>query len=172
MARPEKEAVVQEIKEKLQSAKSVILTDYRGLNFEQLTELRKKLRDQSVEYKVFKNTLARIAAKELELTELENYLVGPTAMAISYEDPIAPAKTLVDFAKAAKLLELKGGVVEGIVVNAERAKALADMPPKETLLAMFMGGLKSPLYGLAGSLNGIVRGLAVALGQVAEQKSA
>ncbi|HZD60535.1 MAG TPA: 50S ribosomal protein L10, partial [Anaerolineae bacterium] len=102
MARPEKEAVVQEIRDKLQSAKSVILTDYRGLNFEQLTELRKKLRDQSVEYKIFKNTLARIAAKDSDLSELEAYLVGPTAMAISYEDPVAPAKILLDFAKATK----------------------------------------------------------------------
>ncbi|MBE0447950.1 MAG: 50S ribosomal protein L10 [Actinobacteria bacterium] len=172
MARPEKEAVVQEIKEKLQSAKSVILTDYRGLNFEQLTELRKKLRDQSVEYKIFKNTLARIAAKELDLIELEPYLVGPTAMALSYEDPVAPAKTLVDFARTVKLLGLKGGVIEGMVIGAERAKALADIPPRETLLGMLIGNLRSPLYGLAGSLNGIVRGLAIALNQVAQQKSA
>jgi len=172
MARPEKEAVVQEIKEKLQSAKSVILTDYRGLNFEQLTELRKKLREQSVEYKVFKNTLARIAAKELDLNDLEPYLVGPTAMALSFDDPIAPAKTLADFGKQTKLLELKGGIVEGVVVGGDKVKALATMPPREVLLAMFMGGLKSPLYGLAGSLNGIVRGLAVALNQVAQQKGA
>lgn len=172
MARPEKEAVVQEIKEKLQKAKSVILTDYRGLDFDQISELRNNLRAQSVEYKIFKNTLARIAVRELELTELEPYLVGPTAMALSYEDPIAPAKTLVDFAKKSKLLELKGAVVEGAVVNADKVKAMADLPSRDVLLAMFMGGLQSPLYGLAGSLNGIVRGLAVALNQVAQQKSA
>lgn len=172
MARPEKEAVVQEIKEKLGSAKSVILTDYRGLNFEQLTELRKALRDKSIEYKVFKNTLARIAVRELDLNDLEPYLVGPTAIALSYEDPVIPAKILVDFAKKAKLLELKGGIVEGVVVGTDRVRALADMPSREVLLAMFMGGLRSPLYGLAGSLNGIVRGLAVALNQVAQQKSA
>ncbi|MDP2211833.1 MAG: 50S ribosomal protein L10 [Candidatus Aquicultor sp.] len=172
MARPEKEAVVQEIKEKLRSAKSVILTDYRGLNFEQISELRKSLRQQSVEYKIYKNTLARIAVRELELTELEPYLIGPTAMALSFDDPVAPAKTLVDFAKKSKILELKGAMVEGAVIGPERVKVLAELPSRDTLIAMFMGGLQSPLYGLAGSLNAITRGLAVALNQVAQQKSA
>lgn len=172
MARPEKEASVSEIKDKLQKAKSVILTDYRGLTFEQISDLRNKLRAQGVEYKIFKNTLARIAARELDLSELDSYLVGPTAMAISYEDPLAPAKTLVDFARVSKILQLKGGVVEGSVVDEERVKDLATIPPREVLLAMFMGGLKSPLYGLAGSLNQITAGLARALSQVAQQKSA
>lgn len=172
MARPEKEASVEEIKDKIGKAKSVILTDYRGLNFEQISDLRNKLRAQGVEYKVFKNTLAKIATKELDLTDLDPYLVGPTAMAISYEDPIVPAKTLVDFARTAKLLELKGGVVEGAVVGADSVKSLATIPPKETLIAMFMGGLKSPLYGLAGSLNQITAGLARVLNQVAQQKGA
>lgn len=171
MARPEKEAIVEEIKDKVGRAKSIILTDYRGLDFEKISGLRQKLRAEGVEYKVFKNTLARIAARELDLADLEPYLVGPTAMAISYEDPIIPAKVLVDFGKTAKQFELKGGVVEGIVVDAEKVKGLASIPAREVLLAMFMGGLRSPLYGLAGSLNGITRGLAVALNQVAQQKA-
>lgn len=172
MARPEKEASVAEIKDKLEKAKSVILTDYRGLTFEQISDLRNKLRAQGVEYKVFKNTLAKIAARELELSDLDPYLVGPTAMALSYDDPIASAKILRDFAKTSKLLELKGGVVEGAVIDGEKVKTLADIPPKEVLLAMFMGGLRSPLYGLAGSLNQITAGLARALSQVAAQKGA
>lgn len=171
MARPEKEAVVSEIKDKIKDAKSVILTDYRGLNFEQISELRAKLRAQGIEYKVFKNTLAKLAAKELDLSDLDPYLVGPTAMALSYEDVIAPAKVLVDFAKTSKVLELKGGVVEGAVVDADRVKDLANIPPKEILLAMFMGGIRSPLYGLAGSLNNIIAGLARSLNQVAQQKA-
>jgi len=171
MARPEKEAVVSEIKDKIKDAKSVILTDYRGLNFEQISELRAKLRAQGIEYKVFKNTLAKLAAKELELSDLDPYLVGPTAMALSYEDVVAPAKILVDFARTSKVLELKGGVVEGAVVGADRVKDLANIPPKEVLLAMFMGGMRSPLYGLAGSLNNIIAGLARSLNQVAQQKA-
>ncbi len=172
MARPEKEAAVEEIKEKIGKAKSVILTDYRGLNFEQISDLRNKLRAQGVEYKVFKNTLAKLATKDLDLTELDSYLVGPTAMVISYEDAVAPAKTLVDFARITKLLELKGGVVEGAVVDGESVRTLATIPPKDVLLAMFMGGLRSPLYGLAGSLNQITAGLARVLNQVAQQKGA
>ncbi|MDI6716015.1 MAG: 50S ribosomal protein L10 [Actinomycetota bacterium] len=172
MARPEKEAIVSEIREKLKSAKSVVLTDYRGINFEQMTELRQKLRAQGVEYKVFKNTLAKIAARELGLTDLEPYLTGPTAMALSYEDPVASAKILIDFAKTLKTLELKGGLVEGMVVGADKIKDLANIPPRDVLLGMIAGGLKSPLYGLATSLSGIIRGLAVALSQVAEKKSA
>ncbi|HEY3375287.1 MAG TPA: 50S ribosomal protein L10 [Candidatus Aquicultor sp.] len=171
MARPEKEASVQEIKEKIEKATSVILTDYRGLNFQQISDLRNKLRAQGIEYKVFKNTLARIAVRELDLSDLDAYLVGPTAMAISYDDPVAPAKTLSDFARTAKLLELKGGVVEGKIVNMEQVQSLATIPSREVLLAMFMGALKSPLYGLAGSLNQITAGLARALSQVAAQKA-
>ncbi len=171
MARPEKEATVQEIKEKFERAKSVILTDYRGLSFEQISELRTKLRALGVEYKVFKNTLAKIAVKELDLEALDPYLVGPTAMALSYEDPIASAKTLADFAKVTKILQLKGGVVEGAVVDAKKVESLATIPPKEILLAMFMGSLRSPLYGLAQSLGQITAGLARALNQVAQQKA-
>jgi large subunit ribosomal protein L10 len=172
MARPEKVASVEEIRDKMSRAKSVILTDYRGLTFEQISELRTKLRPLNVEYKVFKNTLTKIAAKELNLDALDPYLEGPTAMAFSYDDPVAPAKTLADFAKATKLLEMKGGVVEGSVVDGEKVKGLASIPPRDILLAMFMGGLRSPLYGLAGSLNQITAGLARVLNQVAQQKGA
>jgi large subunit ribosomal protein L10 len=172
MARPDKETSVSEIKDKLSRAKSVILTDYRGLSFEQITELRSKLRPLNVEYKVFKNTLAKRATKELDLEDLDQYLNGPTAMAISYDDPVASAKPLSDFAKATKMLEMKGGVVEGSIVDSERVKSLASIPSREVLLAMFMGGLRSPLYGLAGSLNQITAGLARVLSQVAQQKGA
>jgi large subunit ribosomal protein L10 len=172
MARPEKIASVDEIRDKMSRAKSVILTDYRGLTFEQISELRTKLRPLNVEYKVFKNTLTKIAAKELNLDALDPYLEGPTAMAFSYDDPVAPAKTLSDFAKATKLLEMKGGVVEGSVVDGDKVKSLASIPPRDVLLAMFMGGLRSPLYGLAGSLNQITAGLARVLSQVAQQKGA
>ncbi|PIY41659.1 MAG: 50S ribosomal protein L10 [Candidatus Aquicultor secundus] len=130
------------------------------------------MRAQGVEYKVFKNTLAKLATKELDLTELDPYLVGPTAMVISYEDATAPAKTLVDFARVTKLLELKGGFVEGAVIGGDSVRSLATIPPKEILIAMFMGGLKSPLYGLARSLNQITAGLARVLNQVAQQKGA
>ena len=107
MARPEKEALVQEIAEKLSSSKSVVVTDYKGLDVAKITELRKKLREAGVEYKVIKNTLARIAAKKAEMEDLNELFVGPTAIAFGLEDAVAPAKILVDFAKEHDELEIR-----------------------------------------------------------------
>lgn len=172
MARPEKEAMVAELKEKLDQARAAIITDYRGLNVAAMTELRRRMREQGLEYKVVKNTLTRFAARELGLDDLEPYLEGPTAIAFSYEDPVAPAKVIMGFAKEHKQLEIKAGLLRGKVIRPEGVKELADLPPREILLAQVLGGLQAPIAGLANVLNGVPRSLVYALEAIRKQKEA
>ena len=170
MARPEKVAVVEEIAEKLSKSQLAVLTDYRGLNVKDITELRKKLREAGVEYKVVKNTLTTLAARKLELTDLEPHLVGPTAVAFGYDDPVAPAKILSDFAQEHKELELKVGVLEGKVIDAEALNDLAKLPNREVLLAMLLGAMQGPIFGFARVLAGHIKGFVIVLDQIREQK--
>lgn len=167
-----KEQSVQEITEKLQNAVTAVITDYRGLNVAQATKLRNELREVNVEYKVLKNTLAKIAAKNVGITGLDQYLEGPTAIAFSSEDPVAPAKVLAKFAKDNKALEIKGGLVEGKVVSLEQIKALAELPSREELLAQVLRGLQSPLAGMANVLAGPLRNMINVLEAVRKQKEA
>ncbi|CAM2765609.1 50S ribosomal protein L10 [Hathewaya histolytica] len=150
-----KEAKVQEIKGKLEKAQAIILADYQGLNVEEDTELRKQLREAGVEYKVYKNTLTTLALKELGVEGLNEHLAGPVSMAISYEDPTAPARILNDFAKNHKKLELKAGIVQGEVYDVNSIKELATIPSREVLLAKLLGSFKAPLSNLAYLLNAI-----------------
>ncbi|MEQ8154432.1 MAG: 50S ribosomal protein L10 [Clostridiaceae bacterium] len=150
-----KEAKVAEIKEKLEKAQSVILADYQGLTVEEDTELRKNLREAGVEYKVYKNSLVTLAAKELGHEGIVQYLEGPVSIAIGYEDVTVPARLLNDFAKGHKKLELKAGLVSGDVYNADQVKQLADIPSKEVLIAKLLGSIKSPLSNLAYLLNAV-----------------
>jgi large subunit ribosomal protein L10 len=145
MARPEKEASVSEMQAKFEVAGSVVVADYRGLNVTEVTQLRKQLREAGVELKVAKNTLTLIAAKNVGIEGLDSILKGPSAMAFGVKDLVAPAKILTSFAKDHKMLEVKGGVVQGKVVDIEGVKALADLPPKEVLVARALGGMKAPL---------------------------
>ncbi|BCJ87350.1 50S ribosomal protein L10 [Effusibacillus dendaii] len=157
--REEKVQLVQEISQKLRDSKSTIVTDYRGLTVAEVTELRKQLRDAGVEYKVLKNTMTRRATAEVGLTELDAHLTGPCAIAFSYDDVVAPAKILNDFAKAHKALEIKGGVLEGRIIGFDEVKALAELPSREGLLSMLLSVLQAPM-----------RNFAYAVKQVAEQK--
>lgn len=150
-----KEAKVQEIKSKLEKAQAVILADYQGLNVEEDTELRKKLREAGVEYKVYKNTLTILALKEIGIEGLDEFLKGPVSMAISYDDPTAPARVLNDFAKDHKKLELKAGLVQGEVYDLDKVKKLAAIPSREVLLAKLLGSFKAPLSNLAYLLNAV-----------------
>jgi len=167
----QKKEVVEQLTEKIKSAKSIVFADYRGLTVEQDTELRNALRKAGVEYKVVKNTLTKFAAKENGLEELEPHFNGPTSMALSSEDAVAPAKILVEYAKKYEKLELKVGVIEGKVFDVKSLEAVAALPPKEELIAKALGGLKSPIAGLVNVLNGNIRGLVIALNAIAEQKA-
>jgi large subunit ribosomal protein L10 len=166
-----KQQIVSDIKTRLENSSATVLTDYRGLNVAQVTELRKRMREAGIEYKVLKNTMIRFAAHELGLEDLDPFLEGPTAVAFS-TDPVAPAKILYDFAKSNKALEVKAGVLEGKVIQAAQVKDLADLPSREELLAKVVGGMQTPLYGMASVLSGTLRSFVYALDAVRKQKEA
>ena len=153
----EKSKVVSEIKNRLQEAKSVVLFDYRGLSVAEVTELRRKLRENGSDYKVYKNTLTRRAVEESKLG-LEDYLTGPNAISFG-TDELSIVKVLSDFSKDHKALELKAGIIDGKVANAEELAKYASIPSREGLLTM-----------LAGGLIGTVKDLSIALNLLAEQK--
>lgn len=167
---PEKQAAVAKLKEKLSQAKGAVLADYRGITVVEDTALRHKLREAVVDYQVVKNTFTRIAARELGLNQLEDYLEGPTALAVSYTDPVAPAKVLVDFAKEHKEFTIKVGLVEGRVIGPEEVEALASLPSREVLLSKMLGSMQAPLSGLVNVLQGSIRNLVYTLDAVRRQK--
>ena len=150
-----KEAKVAEIKEKLEKAQAVVLTKYQGLTVEEDTQLRKNLREAGVEYRVYKNTLVTLAAKELGLEGIIEYLEGPVSIAFGYEDVTAPARILNDFAKDHKVLELKAGIIDGEIYDSDKIKQLATIPSKEVLIAKLLGSIKSPISSFARVLSAI-----------------
>ena len=157
----EKKPIVQEIKENLEGAKSVVLVDYLGLTVEQDTNLRKAAREAGIIYKVYKNTMVNLAIEGTEFADLAKDLEGPTAVAISKEDATAPARIVANFAKKASKLELKSGIVEGTYYDTEGIKVIATIPSREELLSKFLGSIQSPITNFARVIN-----------QVAEQKAA
>lgn len=165
-----KQQVVKEVKEDLQKAQAAIVTDYRGLNVDQITTLRRALRAENVKYVVVKNTLASIAAHDLGLEALDVYLEGPTAIAYGFEDPVAPAKVLTKFAKTFDKLEIKGGLLEGNIIDLAKIQALADLPTRDVLLAMVAGAFASPMTSFAGVSQGILRKFVGTLDAIREQR--
>lgn len=170
MARPEKVSEVEVLKERLRRARAVVLTDFRGLTVGEINQLRGKLREAGVEYKVVKNRLMLIAAREAGIQGLEAYLEGPTAAAFGYNDPVVPAKIIQDFIRQMRKLEAKGGVMERRVVTAQEVRLLADLPPRGVLLALVAGGMRAPLYGLANVLAGVPRSLVYVLDRIRLQR--
>ncbi|TCP24151.1 LSU ribosomal protein L10P [Scopulibacillus darangshiensis] len=154
-----KKQIVQEISEKLKNSVSTIVVDYRGLTVAEVTELRKQLREAGVDYKVYKNTMIRRATAEAGLSDLDEFLVGPTAVAFSTEDVVAPAKVLHNFAKEHDALEIKTGVIEGSIASVDQIKALAELPSRDGLLSMLLSVLQAP-----------IRNFALATKAVADQK--
>lgn len=163
---------VEEIKEKISKAQSVVVVDYRGLNVEQLTELRSRYRKAGVEYKVYKNTMMRFAFKDSGLEEFNEFLKGPSAIAFGYDDPVQAAKITSDFAKENNKLEIKAGIVDGKVIDVNGVKDLADLPPREVLIAQVLGGFNAPIQGFANVLQGTIRSLAIVLNAIAEKQEA
>lgn len=163
---------VAEIKEKIDKSQSIVLVNYRGLNVEQLTELRERYREVGVEYKVYKNTMMRFAFKDSGFEEFNEYLKGPNGVAFGYEDPVQAAKIASEFAKDNEDLEIKAGIVDGNIIGLDAIKELAELPPREVLIAKVLGGLNAPIQGFANVLNGTMKGLVVALNAITEQKQA
>ena len=148
-----KQPVVQEISERIKDAQSVVLVDHRGLTVEQDTQLRRALREAGVTYKVYKNTMMNFAFKGTDCEGLTQYLEGPSAMAVSETDATAPARVLVQFAKTADKLEIKGGIVEGTVYDAAGIKSIASIPSREELISKLLGSLQSPITNFARVMN-------------------
>ena len=144
-----KQPIVQAIVDDITGAESVVLVDYRGLTVAQDTELRKQLREAGIIYKVCKNTMMKRAFEGTEFAALEEHLEGPSAIAISKDDATAPARILCKFAKDAKALELKGGVVEGTVYDVAGLTELAKIPSREELLSRLLGSMQSPITNFA-----------------------
>lgn len=144
-----KQQIVQEIADKFRESQSTVLVDYRGLDVAEVTELRKQLRDAGVEFKVYKNTMSRRAAEAAELAELNEVLVGPTAIAFSKDDVVAPAKILSNFAKEHEALEIKAGVLDGKIVTLDQIKELADLPNYEGMVSMLLSVLQAPMRNFA-----------------------
>ena len=173
--RPEKQAAVASLKEMLSSAKGAVLTGYKGLTVAQDMKLRAKLREAGVTYHVAKNTMLRIAADEIGLEGLEPVLNGTTALAVSADDAIAPAKVIAEFIKENKLedtevLTIKAGVLDGKVIDVAEVKALAALPSREVLLAKIVGSMQAPISGLVNVLQGTIRNAVYVLEAVRAKK--
>lgn len=150
-----KQEIVKEIVDKVKNAQSVVLVDYRGLNVEEATELRRQYREADVDYTVYKNSLMTFAFKECGYEDILPYLAGPSAVAISQNDSVIPAKISQDFSKKHKNLELKAGIVDGKVLNLEEITRIASLPSRETLLAQIAIGFNAPITKLAQLLQAL-----------------
>lgn len=152
----QKKAVVNEIKTKIEEAQSIVLVDYRGLNVEEVTELRKKFIEANVEFKVYKNSMMKFAFKEAGVEGFDQYLAGPNAIAISKNDSVIAAKTANDFAKDHSNLEIKAGVVDGEVMGLDKISLIANLPSKEHLITQVAVGLNATIVGFARAIQAIV----------------
>ncbi len=166
----DKERIVQQVADKMTEAKSIVIADYRGLKVEEITELRSKLREAGVEYRVIKNTMTRLAAKKVGIEGLDEILTDSNAIAFGLEDAVSPAKILVDFAKDNDKLEVKAGVLDNKVLSLDEVKSLAEIPSREVLLSMVLRGMQGPISGLANVLQGTIRNFVYVLDAIKEQK--
>jgi large subunit ribosomal protein L10 len=169
--RPEKVAVVDEVRDKLAGSDAALLTEYRGLSVKQLAALRRQLRESGGEYKVYKNTLVRFAVRELVDDDLDALLTGPTAITFVRGDAAAVAKTLREYARTNQALVLKGGLLGNRVVDAREVEALADLPSRERLLALLAGAFQAPMVKMAGLLQALPRNFAYGLQALIDQKT-
>ena len=165
-----KEQVI-ELTEKLKKAKAIYFTDYLGLDVSSITKLRKEFFDQEVEFLVAKNTLIKLAAENNKITGLEEFLSGPTALAISYDEPVKPARVIKKFAKMHIKPDVKGILFEGEVLEKDRFESIALLPNREVLLSHFVGTIQSPLTGLAKILNASMSNMVCVLTNLKNSKN-
>jgi len=171
MQRSEKETVIQDVTEIFQKAKSVFVTDYEGLTVEKMSVLRQKFRASSVEYRVVKNTLAKMAAEKAGKSEINPYFKGPSAIAYSFQDASAPARIIKEFFKDNQKPKVKFTLFEGEFFGPERLDEIAALPPRNELIARILGGFNSPIQGLAGVLGGILSKLVRTVDAVRESRA-
>ncbi len=172
MNRADKQVQIDELTAKFGDAQAAYLTDYRGLDVEKITALRSRLREKDTEFKVVKNTLARIAAKATGNEVLVDYLKGPSALALVYGDPAAAAKVLVEFAKEENALEVLGGVLSGGYLDSDSLKQLAELPSKDVMRAMLLGTMNAVPGGFVNVLSAVTRSAVQVLNAIKEKKEA
>lgn len=160
------------IKAKVEKAQVAVITEYKGLTVEEITNLRRELQKQGGDYMVTKNTLAKIAVKGTEYEVISDLLKGPTAIAFGYEDQVSPAKVVSEFIKKTKKGEILGAVLEGKLLSADEANALANMPSKDELYAKMLGSINSPATGITLGINAVMASLTRAMAAVRDQKEA
>ncbi len=170
MPRPEKVQAVETVAKLAEEAKSIFITDFSGITVEEMTELRRNLRAQSIQYLIVKNTLARLAFRKAGFDYAVNYLKGPSALAFAMDDPTAPAKVFRDYIKKHKKLDVRAFLMEGQVFPGEKLDSFADLPSREQLLSMTLGALNAPIVGLVGGLQGILRKVVYAVDAIREKK--
>lgn len=168
----EKKEIVTALEDKFSKAKVAILAEFSGMGVEEIREVRSQLRGAKGEFKVIKNTLAIRAAAQTALEGVSGHFKGPTAVALGYDDPIAPAKAMKEIADKQKKLKIKIGVVEGQVIDLVRFRQIAQLPAKPVLIGALIGRLQSPLYGFAGSLNGVLSKFVLTLQALKEKRQA
>ena len=163
---------IDEIKSKIEKAQVAIITDYKGLSVEEITNLRRDLQKDGGDYMVTKNTLAKIAVKGTEYEALAEKLAGPVALAFGFTDPVAPAKAVKAFIDKTKKGEILGAVLDGKLLSVAETKALANLPSKEELFAKMLGSINSPASGIVGCFSGVMSSLTRAIAAVRDQKAA
>lgn len=172
MNRTEKEQIVQELAEKLGGTKAAFIADYRGINVEQVTNLRRELVAAGVDYRVVKNSLLKLASKDSPAAELEKFCAGPTAIAMAGDDVVAPAKILTKYADEIDAFELKAGVLDGKLIDLDGIKALSKLPSREELLAKALSSMNAPVSNFVGTVAAIPRSLVQVLNAIAQSKAA
>ncbi|RPJ46505.1 MAG: 50S ribosomal protein L10 [Candidatus Latescibacterota bacterium] len=172
MPTPKKVETVATLKRKLDGAQGVVLADFTGLTVEGISRLRREFRKSGSEFYVIKNTLGKIAARDMQMGGLEKFLDhGPTGWAVTTADPTSPAKILMDFARTNNNIPaVKGGYIDGAVLNAEEIKRVANLPPKAVLVAQIMGLVNAPIRGVASTVYAVMASLAVATDEIRKQK--
>ncbi|MEK7396861.1 MAG: 50S ribosomal protein L10 [Candidatus Poribacteria bacterium] len=173
MPTPEKQATIDEIKDKISSTQIAILTEFQGLKVAEVTELRKLLHKAEMDYKVYKNTLIGLAAEQLGITGLDKYLVGTTALAFSKKDDlVAPSKVLKDFSVKHQNLKVKAGILSKKAISAADVNSLINLPPKEYIISMVLGGMQAPLMKFIGVLQAPLRDFVSVLKNLADKRGA
>ena len=168
----EKQQIAEDLRDRLSKSAIVVLTDYKGLDVAAMNDLRRRLRAEGIEYQVVKNTLLIRAAEDNDIALIKDYFKGPSAIALSYDDPIAPAKVLSEFAKENKKLEIKAGVMNGQVLDANAIKALAKLPSREVLLGQFLSALNAIPTSFVRTIAEIPRSFVGVLAAIRDQKEA
>lgn len=170
MPTTEKEQVVNVLEERLRKSKAIVFSDFHGLTASEMVELRREFRKHGLEYRVVQNTLARLAAERVGIKETDQYLRGPTGLCISYDDPALAFKISQVLTKKFERYKIKGGVIEGVVVSAQEAEQLANLPGRHELLAMVVNTLQVPIQQLVGVLNAVLRDFVSALDEVRKKR--